>query len=78
MLHFSGSTYLGQVGTLVGWTLSTGEDTNNNQTCRPRKLGLPILGREECIGSGVNSMNFHDDSGCVGVLGGSSVVCEVY
>ena len=78
ILYISGSTYLGQVGTLVGWTLSTEEDTNNNRTCRPRKLGLPILGREECIRSGINSTNFHDDSGCIGVLGGSSIVCQVY
>ncbi|XP_033201533.2 transmembrane protease serine 9 [Bombus vancouverensis nearcticus] len=71
-----GSTYLGQVGTLVGWIVSTEEDTNNNQTCRPRKLGLPILGRDECIRSGINLTNFHNDSGCAGILGGSSIVCE--
>ncbi|XP_003697608.1 vitamin K-dependent protein C-like isoform X1 [Apis florea] len=71
-----GSTYLGQVGTLVGWTVKDIDDSNNNQTCRPRKLGLPILGHEECVKSGINPMNFHNDSGCVGVLGGSSIVCE--
>ncbi|CAL7940151.1 unnamed protein product [Xylocopa violacea] len=71
-----GSTYLGQVGTLVGWTLSKPEDKNSNQTCRPRKLGLPILGYNECIRSGINLMNFHNDSGCAGVLGGSSIVCQ--
>ncbi|XP_017791623.1 PREDICTED: vitamin K-dependent protein C-like [Habropoda laboriosa] len=71
-----GSTYLGQVGTLVGWTASNAEDKNNNRTCRPRKLGLPILGYDECVRSGINPMNFHNDSGCAGVLGGSSIVCE--
>ncbi|XP_076683200.1 vitamin K-dependent protein C [Andrena cerasifolii] len=71
-----GSTYLGQVGTLVGWTARKTDDRNNNQTCRPRKLGLPILGRDECITSGVNPVNFHNDSGCAGVLGGNSIVCE--
>ncbi|XP_017759442.1 PREDICTED: vitamin K-dependent protein C-like [Eufriesea mexicana] len=70
-----GSTYLGQVGTLIGWTINE-EGDKNNQTCRPRKLGLPILGQDECIRSGINLMNFHNDSGCVGVLGGSSIVCE--
>ncbi|XP_076222336.1 vitamin K-dependent protein C [Nomia melanderi] len=71
-----GSTYLGQVGTLVGWTVSKTEDKNSNQTCRPRKLGLPILGYNECIKSGINPVNFHKDSGCAGVLGGNSIVCE--
>ncbi|XP_033333961.2 vitamin K-dependent protein C [Megalopta genalis] len=71
-----GSTYLGQVGTLVGWTVSKTEDKSNNETCRPRKLGLPILGHNECIKSGINPMNFHKDSGCAGILGGSSIVCE--
>ncbi|XP_026674944.1 serine proteinase stubble-like [Ceratina calcarata] len=71
-----GSTYLGQVGTLVGWTVGNTEDRNKNQTCRPRKLGLPILGYNECIRSGINLMNFHNDSGCAGILGGSSIVCE--
>ncbi|XP_053996821.1 vitamin K-dependent protein C-like [Hylaeus anthracinus] len=70
-----GSTYLGQVGTLVGWTVSRTIDSNN-QTCRPRKLGLPILGSGECIRSGINPINFHNDSGCAGVLGGTSIVCE--
>lgn len=76
LLHFVGSTYLGQVGTLVGWTVKE-EEEKNNQTCRPRKLGLPILGQNECIRAGIDPMNFHNDSGCVGVLGGKSIVCEV-
>ncbi|XP_076238845.1 chymotrypsinogen A [Calliopsis andreniformis] len=71
-----GSTYLGQVGTLIGWAVSNTEDSNNNQTCRPRKLGLPILGSSECIKSGINPMNFHNDSGCFGVLGTRSIVCK--
>lgn len=54
------------------------DDPSNNQTCRPRKLGLPILGHEECIKAGINPTNFHNDSGCVGVLGGNSIVCEVH
>lgn len=72
---YVGSTYLGQVGTLVGWTTNKSED--NMDTCRPRKLGLPILGYNECIKSGINPMNFNDDYGCIGVVGTSSLVCEV-
>ncbi|KAG7211726.1 hypothetical protein KM043_010972 [Ampulex compressa] len=71
-----GSTYLGQVGTLVGWTLRKTEYNDDNRTCRPRKLGLPILGYNECIKSNVDPMQFHNDSGCIGVLGGNSIVCE--
>ncbi|XP_078036657.1 chymotrypsinogen A [Augochlora pura] len=70
-----GSTYLGQVGTLVGWTVGKNEN-ENNENCRPRKLGLPILGHSECIKSGINSRHIHKDSGCAGVLGGNSIVCE--
>ncbi|KAL6422457.1 hypothetical protein ACFW04_010629 [Cataglyphis niger] len=71
-----GSTYLGQVGTLSGWTISKSEDNIDTWTCRPRKLGLPILGYNECIKSGINLTNFNDDYGCIGVVGTSSLVCE--
>ncbi|KAH0945323.1 hypothetical protein HN011_012520 [Eciton burchellii] len=71
-----GSTYLGQVGTLVGWTASKSEDNADTRTCRPRKLGLPILGYNECVKSGINPMNFNDDYGCVGIVGTNSLVCE--
>lgn len=73
---YIGSTYLGQVGTLVGWTASKSENNIDARTCRPRKLGLPILGYKECIKSGMN-LNFNDDYGCIGVVGTSSLVCEV-
>jgi len=75
--RFSGSTYLGQVGTLVGWTASKSEDNADTRTCRPRKLGLPILGYNECVKSGINPMNFNDDYGCVGIVGTNSLVCKV-
>ncbi|XP_014467234.1 PREDICTED: vitamin K-dependent protein C-like [Dinoponera quadriceps] len=71
-----GSTYLGQVGTLVGWTVRKLNDSGDIRTCRPRKLGLPILGYNECIKSGINSMNFNDDYGCIGIVGTNSLVCE--
>lgn len=69
-----GSTYLGQVGTLVGWTKQ--KDQADVQTCRPRKLGLPILGRNECIKSGINSEHVNDDYGCIGIVGTNSLVCK--
>ncbi|XP_011878408.1 PREDICTED: vitamin K-dependent protein C-like [Vollenhovia emeryi] len=68
-----GSTYLGQVGTLVGWTKH--KDNIGNQTCRPRKLGLPILGYKECAKSGINPTTLNDDYGCIGVVGTNSLVC---
>ncbi|XP_020707654.1 vitamin K-dependent protein C [Athalia rosae] len=71
-----GSTYLGQVGTVSGWTEGKTEDAADSRTCRPRKLGLPILGYNECIKSGIDSTTFHDESGCIGVIGGNSLVCQ--
>ncbi|XP_046418782.1 vitamin K-dependent protein C-like [Neodiprion fabricii] len=71
-----GSTYLGQVGTLSGWIEGKAVDASETRTCRPRKLGLPVLGYSECIKSGVSLASFHDDSGCIGVIGGNSLVCE--
>ena len=74
-LQISGSTYLGQVGTLAGWT--TYKDNVDTQTCRPRKLGLPILGRNECIKSGINPAHLNDNYGCVGIVNTNSLVCGV-
>ncbi|XP_015606006.1 phenoloxidase-activating factor 3 [Cephus cinctus] len=71
-----GSTYLGQVGTLAGWIESRTPDMTDVKTCRPRKLGLPILGYNECIKSGIDFTSFHNDSGCIGVIGGNSIVCQ--
>ncbi|XP_070517918.1 phenoloxidase-activating factor 1 [Cardiocondyla obscurior] len=68
-----GSTYLGQVGTLVGWTKH--DDNNDIPSCRPRKLGLPILGRNECTKAGINPSHLNDDYGCIGIVGAISFVC---
>ncbi|XP_014295835.1 phenoloxidase-activating factor 1-like [Microplitis demolitor] len=68
------STYLGQVGTLLGWTETETDD--EKFACLPRKIGLPILSVNECLKSGVDSKNYHDDSGCMGVLGTKSIVCS--
>ncbi|XP_028046585.2 vitamin K-dependent protein C [Monomorium pharaonis] len=69
-----GSTYLGQVGTLVGWTKNK-DNNDTDQACRPRKLGLPVLGRNECIKSGINPVHLDDDYGCIGVVNTNSLVC---
>ncbi|EFN86140.1 Vitamin K-dependent protein C [Harpegnathos saltator] len=71
-----GSTYLGQVGTLVGWATSELNNTADARTCKPRKMGLPILGYNECVKSGINAMTFNDDYGCIGIVGTYSLVCE--
>ncbi|XP_014213711.1 vitamin K-dependent protein C-like [Copidosoma floridanum] len=70
-----GSTYLGHVGTLMGWS-ETPSVAEAPLTCRPRKLGLPVLGRRECLRSGARPEYYHEESGCVGVIGMSSIVCR--
>jgi len=75
LFRIPGSTYLGQVGTLVGWTKH--KDQVDVQSCKPRKLGLPILGYNECIKSEINPIYLNDDYGCIGVVGTNSLVCEV-
>ncbi|XP_011302141.1 uncharacterized protein [Fopius arisanus] len=67
-----GSTYLGQVGTLLGWTRAE----QSSKSCLPRKLGLPVLGASECLKSGVQPGDYQDDSGCIGVIGGKSILCQ--
>lgn len=71
-----GSTYLGQVGTVLGWSEPTAE-YNHQKSCLPKKMGLPILGTSECLKSGVELKNYHDDSGCIGVFGAKSLICQV-
>lgn len=75
LVQIPGSTYLGQVGTLVGWPKH--KDNNDNQTCRPRKIGLPILDNNQCIKSGVDPTHLNDDYGCIGLVGTNSLVCKV-
>jgi len=62
---------------LVGWTASKSQDNVDIRTCRPRKLGLPILGYNECIKAGMDAMNFNDDYGCIGIVNTNSLVCQV-
>lgn len=62
---------------MVGWTASKSPDNVDTRTCRPRKLGLPILGYNECIKAGIDAMNFNDDYGCIGIVNTNSLVCEV-
>lgn len=68
--------YLGQVATVSNWAESDVVLTVNS-TCRPRKLGLPVLGKPECLGAAANSEYVSKDKGCVGVLGSVSPICQV-
>ncbi|XP_058791265.1 transmembrane protease serine 9-like [Phymastichus coffea] len=75
------SSYLGRVGTLAGWTeieraSVASDDGVAGRGCLPRKLGLPILGRRECIAGGVKPADYHEESGCIGVVGPTSIVCQ--
>lgn len=72
-----GSTYLGQVATLVGWS-DMAEVDGINFSCRPRKLGLPVLDREGCLGSVLDASFFSNDKGCAGVVGAPGVICKVF
>lgn len=72
-----GSSYLGQVVTLVGWSESKGALGELVSSCRPRKLGLPVLGERECLGSSFDPGAVSADKGCAGVVGVPGVVCQI-
>lgn len=63
------------MGTLIGWTKHN--DKVDIATCKPRKLGLPILGYNECIKTGIDPIYFNNDYGCIGVVNTNSLVCAV-
>ncbi|XP_017770581.1 PREDICTED: serine protease 27-like [Nicrophorus vespilloides] len=67
-----GAKYVGQVGTVVGWA----EGSSADSSCRPRKLGLPILDYDRCVGTALDSQYTSLDKGCLGVIGAKSVICE--
>ncbi|KAJ8984900.1 hypothetical protein NQ317_002740 [Molorchus minor] len=46
-------------------------------SCRPRKLGLPVLSRTECLGAAFESKYASNDKGCIGIVGLSSPVCKI-
>lgn len=74
--QFSDTQYLGQVATVANWA-QNGTINAINSTCRPRKLGLPVLGRTECLGAAAVPESVSNDKGCVGVLGSVSPICQV-
>lgn len=71
---FVGNKYVGQVATMVGWNKV--ENGTESSTCRPRKLGLPVLELSHCFGAAAENINA--DKGCVGVVGSQNPICKVY
>ncbi|XP_045479041.1 serine protease 7-like [Harmonia axyridis] len=74
-LGFPGTKYLGQVATVAGWDQSKSPQETTSPSCRPKKVGLPVLGASECLLSS-KEQNPGDDKGCLGILGAPSIVCE--
>ena len=64
--------YLGQVATVVGWPKDKGA---TESSCRPKKLGLPVLGGDECLEN--TPHEFSAEKGCIGLVGTVSVICGV-
>lgn len=75
--RFPGTKYLGQVATLVGWSEAKVSEGELVSSCRPRKLGLPVLNQADCLSTTSNPTAVSTDKGCVGVVGVPSVVCKV-
>ncbi|XP_044761683.1 serine protease 7-like [Coccinella septempunctata] len=73
-LGFPDTKYVGQVATVAGWDQSKNSDGSSSSSCRPKKVGLPVLGPSECLMSR-NVQNVSADKGCLGVLGAPSVIC---
>ncbi|KAJ8965612.1 hypothetical protein NQ314_004003 [Rhamnusium bicolor] len=69
--------YLGQVATVFGWSEDETEEGPISGSCRPRKLGLPILGPTECLGAAFEPQYVSTDTGCIGVIGLPNPVCKV-
>lgn len=60
---------------MVGWSTSPVVDEGDTASCSPKKLGLPVLDREKCLGQRTDI--FSSDKGCLGVIGSQSVICKV-
>lgn len=56
---------------VYGWS------NNANDSCRAKKIGLPILNHIECMQNYRNSGYVTSDKGCIGVIGSISPVCKV-
>lgn len=72
-----GATYVDQVANIVGWGEGPTLDGAVVSTCRPRKIGLPILEERECLLGTTVQGSFTKDKGCAAVLGSATVVCSV-
>ncbi|RZC33799.1 trypsin-1 [Asbolus verrucosus] len=76
-LSVPGHNYLGQVATIVGWPPNeAAEEEEATTSCRPKKLGLPVLDNIECLETAQDPTFISTDKGCVGLVGTPSVVCE--
>nr|CAH7752889.1 unnamed protein product [Callosobruchus chinensis] len=77
--------YLGQVATVFGWAEANieelppppGPTRKLLSSCRPRKLGLPVLGPKECLEFASDINYVSEDKGCIGVVGSNTPICEV-
>ncbi|CAH2012041.1 unnamed protein product [Acanthoscelides obtectus] len=77
--------YQGQVATVFGWAETnikegpptSGQTRKITSSCRPRKLGLPVLGPKECLESTPDMAYVTQDKGCIGVVGSNTPICEV-
>ncbi|GJQ69474.1 hypothetical protein Trydic_g6581 [Trypoxylus dichotomus] len=69
-----GRSYLGEVATITGWARDDKLDSLSN--CRPLKLGLPVLGEEECVDTSPDRTFYSGDKRCAGVVGASSPICK--
>lgn len=74
---YIGTNYRGQVATVVGWTEGQTLGGQTEATCRPRKLGLPVLGAPECHKSTAAPDSLSSDKGCIGIIGVTSHICKV-
>ncbi|KAJ8961460.1 hypothetical protein NQ318_014708, partial [Aromia moschata] len=74
-LSIPNTQYLGQVATTFGWIEDETKDGPISVSCRPRKLGLPVLGPSECAGAALEPQYVSDDKGCMGVVGVPSPIC---
>lgn len=77
ILHIEDTQYLGQVATVFGWDEKEKTEETAEGTCRPRKLGLPVLSHRECLGAAADGQYVSEDKGCVGVIGSISPICHV-
>lgn len=77
LMSILATSYLGQVATIVSWQEGETVGGQVEATCRPRKIGLPVLGSNECMRNFAQMEFLSSDKGCAGIVGGPSYVCKV-